>query len=305
MPRFVRFDRFGDQDVLEIVDVPLPEPGPGEIRVRVRTAGLNPIDWKIFTGLAAGPYGFHPPAGTGNDFAGDVDALGEGVAGVAVGDLVYGGRRGFAQADYLITTPGDVIPVPAGLSPEQAGSLDVAGRTAVASVRAVGVGAGDVVLVSAAAGGVGGVAAQLAVRAGATVVGTASPANHDHLRALGVIPVAYGEGMVDRLRAAVAGAYTAVLDNQGRATLDAARALGVDPSRVNTIADRATAAEFGFSTVGGAAAGIDELAELGRAIAAGEIDYPIEATYPLERVREAYDHLRAGHLRGKIVLTVS
>lgn len=305
MPRFVRFDRFGDQDVLEIVDVPQPEPGPGEIRVRVHTAGLNPIDWKIFTGLAAKAYGFQPPAGAGNDFAGAVDAVGAGVDDLRVGDLVYGGKRGFAQADYLITTPAEVLPVPDGLSLEQAGALDIAGRTAVASVRAVGVAAGDVVLVSAAAGGVGGVAAQLAVRAGATVVGTASPANHDHLRALGVIPVAYGDGMLERLRAAAPSGYTAVLDNQGRATLEAAHALGVAPERVNTIADRGTAAEFGYSTVGGAAAGLDDLADLGRAIAAGEVEYPIEATYPLEQVREAYDHLRAGHLRGKIVLAVA
>ncbi len=114
MPRFVKFEHFGDEDVLEIVEVPMPQPGPGEIRVRVRTAGLNPIDWKIFTGFAAGAYGFQPPAGAGNDFAGEVDALGDGVTGLAVGDLVYGGRRGFAQADYLLTAPAEVVRCPTG-----------------------------------------------------------------------------------------------------------------------------------------------------------------------------------------------
>ncbi len=110
--------------------------------------------------------------------------------------------------------------------------------------------------------------------------------------------------MLDRLRAAVAGPYTAVLDNQGRATLDAARVLGVDPGGSTRSPTARRRAEFGYSTVGGAAAGIDDLAELGRAIAAGEIEYPVEATYPLEQVRAAYTRLRAGHLRGKIVLSV-
>lgn len=302
MARAVRFDRFGDEEVLELVEVDVPAPGPGEIRVRVLAAGLNPIEWKIYTGLAAGPYGVELPAGNGNDFAGTVDAVGDGVDGLELGALVYGGKRGFAQADYLLTSPAEVVPVPDGLTVEQAGGLDIAGRTAVASVRAIGVGAGDVVFVSAAAGGVGGIAAQLAVRAGATVVGTASEANHEALRALGIIPVAYGDGLVERLRAAAPGPFTAALDNHGRASLEAALALGIAPERINTIADRGFASEHGISMVGGGGAGIDDLAELGRAVAAGEIVVPIEAVFPLERVREAYAHLRAGHLRGKIVL---
>lgn len=166
----------------------------------MRAAGLNPIDWKIFSGRAASAYGVEPPAGNGNDFAGEVDALGEGVTQLSVGDLVFGGARGDAQADYLTVDAGQVAVVPDGLTLDQAGSLDIAARTAVASVAAVGVTAGDVVLVSAAAGGVGVIASQLAVRAGATVIGTASDDNHEFLRSLGVIPVSYGDGLADRIR---------------------------------------------------------------------------------------------------------
>lgn len=305
MARRVSYSRFGGPEVLEIVEASIPEPGPGQVRVKVQVAGLNPVDWKIYTGLAAGAYGVELPAGVGNDFAGTVDALGEGVTALELGALVYGGRRNEAEADFLITEADAVIPVPSGLTVEQAGALDIVGRTAIASVAAVGVSAGDVVFISAAAGGVGVVASQLAVRAGATVVGTAGEGNHDYLRSLGVIPVAYGEGLADRLRDAAPGPFTAALDNHGRESLDAALALGIAPERINTIADRATAAEFGFSTVGGAGAGIPELTALGRSIAAGDIDFPIDSVYPLERVREAYEHLRAGHLRGKVVLVTS
>ncbi len=283
MARRVSYSQFGGPEVLEVLEASIPEPGPGQVRVRVQVAGLNPVDWKIFTGLAAGAYGVELPAGVGNDFAGTVDAIGDGVTTLELGAPVYGGRRNEAEADYLITDVDAVIPVPAGLTIEQAGGLDVVGRTAIASVAAVGVTAGDVVFISAAAG----------------------EGNHDYLRSLGVIPVAYGDGLVDRLRAAAPGPFTAALDNHGRESLDAALALGIASERINTIADRATAAEFGLSAVGGAAAGIPELTALGFAIAAGEIDFPIDSVYPLERVSDAYEHLRAGHLRGKVVLVTS
>ena len=303
MARRVMYSHNGGPEVLEIVEVDLPEPGPGQVRVRVQAAGLNPVDWKIFKGLATA-YANELPSGNGNDFAGTVDALGEGVTGFAVGDAVFGGSRHFAQADYLLADPEKLLRRPQGLSVEQAASLDIAGRTAVASVRAVGIGTDDVVFVSAAAGGVGVLAAQLALSLGATVVGTASESNHEYLRSIGVIPVAYGDGMVDRLRDAAPGPYTAALDNNGRASIDAARELGIPAERINTIADRSVVAEFGISAVGGAAASVSDLAALADRIAAGEIDLPIDSTYPLEHVREAYEHLMNGHLRGKVVLSL-
>jgi enoyl reductase len=249
-------------------------------------------------------YGGELPSGNGNDFAGVVDALGDGVTEFAVGDAVFGGARHRAQADYIVVGADTLLHRPEGLSVEQAAGLDIVGRTALASVRAIAPGPGDVVLVSAAAGGVGGLAAQLAIRAGATVVGTASPANHEYLRSLGVIPVAYGDDLVERLRDAAPGPFTAALDNHGRHSIDSALALGVDPSRLNTIADRSAVAEYGITAVGGGAATVHELVDLAALIAAGEIQFPIDSTYPLEQVREAYEHLLAGHLRGKVVLAL-
>jgi NADPH:quinone reductase-like Zn-dependent oxidoreductase len=305
MPRRVEYTRFGGPEILELVEVARPEPGPGQIRVHVRSAGLNPIDWKIFTGRAAAAYGVEPPSGNGNDFAGEVDALGAGVTGLEVGALVFGGARNDAQADYLVIDAANVLPVPDGLTLDQAGSLDIAARTAAAAVAAVGVASGDIVLVSAAAGGVGVIASQLAVRAGATVVGTASESNHEFLRSIGVIPVAYGDGLIDRLRDAAPGPFTAALDNHGRASIDAALGLGVATARVNTIADRPAAAELGLSAVGGAAASLAELTEVAALIASGDLVLPIDSVYPLERVRDAYEHLMAGHLRGKVVLVTA
>lgn len=303
MPRSVLIERLGSIDDLVVRETPRPDPGPEEVRVRVLAAGLNPVDWKIVeipaTWEAYGR-GRTLPTGNGNDFAGVVDAVGEGVLEWAPGDAVYGGRRFHAQADFAIVPAVELLRKPEGLSFEQAGALDIAGRTAVAVVRAVAPRPGETVLVSAAAGGVGFLAAQLALRTGARVLGTASPANHEALRDIGVEPVAYGEGLVERLRDA--GGVDAVIDAHGRATLEAAVELGVDPARIDTIADRVFAAEIGAQAVGGAAADRGDLAELAALVAAGEVLLPIDSVYPLERVVEAYERLKAGHLHGKIVL---
>jgi NADPH:quinone reductase-like Zn-dependent oxidoreductase len=302
MARRVIYAEHGGPEVLTLVEAEIPEPGAGQVRVRVQAAGLNPVVWKTFRG--GGMYGVPLPSGVGNDFAGVVDALGVGVTGFELGDAVYGGARHYAEADYLVIDADKLLQRPSGLSLEQAAGLDIVGRTAIASVRAIEVVPGDVVLVSAAAGGVGGLASQLAIRAGATVVGTASAANHDYLRSIGVIPVAYGDDLLERLRDAAPGPFTAALDNHGRHSIDSALALGIEPRRVNTIADRSVVAEYGISDVGGGAASIHDLPELAQLIASGEIQFPIDSTYPLEQVRQAYEHLMAGHLRGKVVLTL-
>ncbi|AMB58979.1 NADP-dependent oxidoreductase [Microterricola viridarii] len=305
MSRAVMFRSFGAaSDVLEVVEVPEPHAGAGQVRVRVKAAGLNPVDWKIalYPQVATAYRITELPSGNGNDFSGVIDEVGEGVGSWKVGDEVYGGRRCYAQADYVLADAAILVPKPAGLSWEQAGALDIVGRTAWAEVASQNLTAADTVLVTAAAGGVGVLAVQLAKRAGATVIGTASPENHDYLRSLGVIPVAYGDGLVERIRAVAPQGVTVVLDNHGAASIQAGLDLGVDPSRINTIADRPFAAQHGVATVGGGAASREELAALGLLIAAGAVEFPIEARYPLEQVREAYALLQAGHLRGKIVL---
>lgn len=302
MPRSVRYEQFGGPEVLQVVQTELPEPGPGTLRIRVRTAGLNPVDHKIFSGgPAAAAFGVTPPAGVGRDFAGLIDAVGAGVSEGAVGTEVFG-MAGDTLADYIVIPADQALPKPEGLSWDLAGGLGVVGRTAVASVRSLRLGPHDTVLVSAAAGGVGVIASQLAVAAGATVVGTASPANHEFLAALGVIPVAYGPGLVERLAAAAPQGYTAVLDNHGDETIAAALELGVPANRINTIASYS--APEGVTHVGGMAAQPEDLLELAEAVAAGSIQVPVAATYPIAEVVAAYQQLQGGHLRGKIVVTL-
>ncbi|GLI25852.1 oxidoreductase [Agromyces rhizosphaerae] len=305
MPRAVLIERRGSVEDLVVREVPRPEPGPGEVRVRVRAAGLNPVDWKIIEREGSwqafnGEGGL--PTGNGNDLAGLVDAVGPGVAEWRVDDEVLGGRRFHAQADFAIVAADALVAKPEALTWEQAGSLQIAARTAAASVRQVAPQPGETVLVSAAAGGVGVLVAQLVARHGATAIGTASDDNHEFLRSIGVVPVAYGDGMVERIRAIAPAGVDAVLDNHGRSTMEAGLELGVDPARINTIADRPFAAEIGATTAGGASALDDDLADVAALVADGSLVFPVDSVYPIERVVEAYRHLRAGHLRGKVVL---
>jgi NADPH:quinone reductase-like Zn-dependent oxidoreductase len=304
MSRRVQYSRLGGPEVLDVVEVEPPHAGEGEVRVRVQAAGLNPIDHKIFRGAptsAAREVSF--PAGNGGDFAGIVDELGAGVTNFSIGDLVFGGKFGHAQADYVVADAAALAHVPAGLTIEQAGSLDIVARTAAASVAAIAPTSSDTVFVSAAAGGVGVVASQLLVRVGATVIGSCGPDNVEFVRSLGVYPVVYGDRLVDELRALAPNGITAALDNHGRASVDAAIALGAKPARINTIADYQAVADYGVTSVGGSAAGVPELEEVAALIAAGELVFPIDSIYPVERVRDAYEHLIAGHVRGKVVLT--
>jgi NADPH:quinone reductase-like Zn-dependent oxidoreductase len=194
-------EQFGGPEVLQVRDVAEPHAGPGEIRVRVAAAGLNPVDWKVAgSAEAAGRFGVTLPAGFGNDFAGVIDEVGDNVTGFATGDRVYGGARGRAVADYTVVRPGTdpLLHTPDGVDDATASTLVIAGRTADAVVAAIGVQAGDVVLIGGAAGGVGVFAVQLARRAGACVIGTASPAAFAFLRELGAEPVAYGDGLAAR-----------------------------------------------------------------------------------------------------------
>lgn len=302
MPRFLQYSEFGGPEVLKLVSVDKPTAGPGEIVVRVLAVGLNPVDYKIFRGPAAEIYGAKPPTGVANDYSGVVEQIGTGVTRFAVGDEVMGGARNHAMADFLVTTEdAAIVHKPAGLDFEQAAGLPVVGRTAWATVEALSLTDADTVLVSAAAGGVGGLAVQLAKRKGATVVGTASETNHDYVRSLGAIPVAYGDGLVERLREAAPQGYTAVLDNHGPDTIDAALELGIPIERINTIAAHGPA-DRGATHIGGAQATNDDLAQLAELVANGEIEFPISGIYPLERAAEAYEELERGHVRGKLIV---
>lgn len=297
--RAVRFDSFGGPDVLRVDEVAEPATPPDRIRVRVRAAGLNRYDSVRRRGEAGAP---QFPAGNGSEFAGVVDRVGAAVSGVGVGDAVLGRAYFRSQADLVVVSPGSVVAVPPGLPMAAAGALDVAGRTALDLVRAARVGPGDVVLVGAAAGGVGFVAAQLARRAGARVLGTASAGNAALLQSRGVVPVRYGDGLEARLRAAAPTGLTAVLDAAGRGTIEAGLALGAAADRIVTIADRGTAERLGTAQLPQTPADGGDLAAIAALVAAGEVILPIERSYPVAEVVAAYEHLERGHLAGKLVL---
>jgi len=300
----VRFDEYGGVDVLKVVDVPVPEPGPGQVLVRVKAAGINPGEAKIRDGLLheRRPAAF--PEGEGSDLAGIVERLGPDVTAVAAGDEVIGWvDTRSSHAEYAVVEAEHLTPKPASLPWEIAGALPVVGFTAWAAVRAVALKPGDTLVVSGAAGGVGSLAVQLARREEATVVGLAGPANHAWLTKHGVIPVSYGDGVADRIREA-APTTDAFIDTYGGDYIELALdELGVDPARIDTIARFDAAGKYGVkaegNAVGASAATLGELAGL---VAAGELEVPIAATYPLTQVRDAFAELAKGHTRGKIVL---
>jgi NADPH:quinone reductase-like Zn-dependent oxidoreductase len=304
MPKAVRFNTYGGIDVLKVVDVDRPVPGHGQVLVRVRAAGINPGEAKIRTGALAERWPTTFPSGEGSDLAGVVEELGDGVTGFAVGDDVIGFTDNRAShAELVVVEAANLVRKPPGVSWEAAGSLFVVGATAYAMVRAVSVSPGDTVVVSGAAGGVGSIAAQLAARAGGTVIGLASEAHHDWLAGHGVIPITYGDGAAGRIRAASGGQVDAFLDTQGGGYVELALELGVRPERIDTIADFAAPAKYGVKAEGnaaGASAGV--LAELAGLIDAGQLEIPVANVYPLDKVQDAYRELEQGHTLGKIVL---
>jgi NADPH:quinone reductase-like Zn-dependent oxidoreductase len=301
--RAVRFDEYGGVEVLKVVDVPRPVPAAGQVLVQVKAAGINPGEAKIRSGALDAMWPATFPSGEGSDLAGIVAETVPGVAGVAVGDEVIGWTDNRAShAEYVVVEEQHLTSKPAGVPWEVAGGLFVAGATAYAAVRAVSLAKGDTVVVAGATGGVGSLAVQLAGRAGATVIGLASEAGFQWLAGHGVVPLAYGDGVADRIRQA-AGQVDAFIDTFGAEYVELALELGVEPSRIDTIANFEAVARYGVKGDGSAAgSSASVLAELAGLIAAGELEVPIAATFPLDRVQDAYRRLAEGHLVGKIVL---
>ncbi|OBF46290.1 NADPH:quinone reductase [Mycobacterium sp. 852002-50816_SCH5313054-b] len=302
--RAVRFDRYGGRDVLYVADVEMPSPGPGEVVVEVRAAGINPGEAAIRTGALHDMFPATFPSGEGSDLAGVVTATGPGVTEFSVGDEVLGfSFRRSSHATHTAVPVDQLIRKPPRMSWETAGSLYVAGVTAYAAVRAVDPQPGETVAVSAAAGGVGSLVVQLSVLRKARVLGIAGPANFDWLRAHDVTPVAYGDGLADRLREAAPNGIDAFIDLFGPEYVQLAVDLGVSPERIDTIIAFQKAGEVGAKTEGSADASTTEvLAEMADLIVTGAIDFEVAATYPLDRVADAFEELEKRHTRGKIVL---
>lgn len=299
--RAVTYHRLGGPEVLQVENVEVAAPGEGEVRIRMIGAGLNPVDYKIRSGRSR--FTVTLPTVAGREFAGEVESVGEGVTGIAIGDRVFGSIPSGAFAEYLLAPIGTFTRVPAGLNPIVAAGIALAGQTAWDALDSQGLEAGDVIVVSAGAGGVGAILGQLAVARGIRVIATASPANHDWLRSRGTEPVSYGEGLQQRLAGLTRHGLTAVFDQAGPDTIEAALALGVAPDRINTIATDASV--YGVRNVGRGPVHPPTLDALAALVADATIDLPIEATYPLEQARAAFEHLERGHLRGKVVLVSS
>jgi NADPH:quinone reductase-like Zn-dependent oxidoreductase len=304
MTKAVRFDRYGGTDVLYVADVDVPSPAAGEVVVKVEAAGINPGEASIRKGLLDAVFPATFPSGQGSDLAGVVHLLGDGVTGFSVGDEVLGWSwQRSSQAEYVSVPTGQLIFKPPALSWPVAGSLYVAGVTAYAAVRAVSVRPGETVVVSAAAGGVGTLVVQLLKVKEAHVIGIASEPHHDWLRSHGVTPVSYGDDLGERIVALVPNGVDAFIDLFGPQYVRLAVELGAPRDRIETIIAFDAAKEYGTKAEGSGDASTTEiLAEVAELVASGQIEVPIAATYPLERVKDAYDELEKRHTRGKIVL---
>jgi NADPH:quinone reductase-like Zn-dependent oxidoreductase len=305
MSKAVRFDHYGDVDVLRVVEVERPAPGKGQVVVRVKAAGINPGEATIRKGLLADKWPATFPSGEGSDLAGIIEAVGEGVSAFSVGDEVIGfSDERSSHAELVIVDAQHLVEKPENVPWEQAGALFVVGTTAHAALEAVALKKGDTLVVSGAAGGVGSVTVQLAKRRGAKVIGLAGDANRRWLEDHGVLHVAYGDGMEERVRAAAGGRVDAFIDTYGSGYVELALGLGVPKERIDTIIDFAAAQKYGVKTKGNNdAATADVLSKLAVALGRKQFEIPIAKVYRLEDVREAYRELEKHHTRGKIVLS--
>ena len=300
--RAARYYSYGAPEVLVVEDAPEPHAGPGEIRIRAAAASVNPIDWKIRAGQVHKVLPVDFPAIPGRDAAGIVDEVGDGVAGVAIGDLVWGLGGNFdATAEYVVLTAW--APVPSAWSLEQAAAAGLTTATAAGALNALGNLQGRTLLIEGAAGGVGSAAVEIAVARGATVIGTASEAKHPFLIELGALPTTYGDGLANRVADLAPAGIDAVLDAAGSGSLKDLIAIAGDRDAVVTVADPQGADALGVrqlwaendSTV------LADGAELGER---GAFTPRIARTFPIDEIVAAHREAEWGHTQGKIVIAI-
>lgn len=305
---------FGGPQVLSVVEEAVRPPEPGEVTIRVKAVGVNPIDYKVYSGFM----GTDPaklPMRLGSELAGVVAAVGADAVGPAgpvhVGDEVIAFRAPGAYAGELTLPARSVVPKPPTLSWEQAGGLLLVGATAVHALTATRVAEGETVLIHGVSGGVGRIAAQLAILRGARVIGTASATHHESLRGYGVEPVAYGAGLAERVRR-LAGerAVDVAIDSVGTdEAIDVSLELVADRQRIATLVAFGRGAEAGILRLGGAGGadpGTEIRAEAWREVvplaAEGRLDIVVTRTFPLREAAAAHEFVAAGHTGGKVVL---
>jgi NADPH:quinone reductase-like Zn-dependent oxidoreductase len=294
MVKAVRYDRFSGIDGIYLADVPEPVASPGEVVVRVEAGALNPGALPALHGSSYTP---------GRDLAGEVVAAGADVLGFTVGDAVLGSLQSWdAHAQFVAIPAVQLVSKPQALSWDVAGSLHTTPMAGLGAIRAVEPRPGETIVISGASGGVGFTAAQLALRAGATVIGLTSDAHFDLLRQHGIQPVQYGAGEQERILATTDRA-DAFIDAVGGGYIDLAINLGVPKDRINTVVDYRGAKEKGVKSLGTTdAGGPPALTELAALAATGDLHIPIAATYPLTAVRDAYQALADRKTHGRIVL---
>lgn len=312
--RAITYAAYGDESVLTLdPEHPDPRPGPGELLIRVRAAGVNPVDWQVVEGRLEGRLEVRFPAVPGWDVAGVVEATGGGVADFMPGDEVFGYARlpvvqNGTYAEFVAVPQEYVALRPQNGSWAQTGALPLVGLTALQSLAAVGVGAakgpkvgvGEIVLIHAAAGGVGSIAVQIAKAKGARVIGTASPRNHEYLTELGADPVEYGPGLEARVRELAPDGVDVVADYVGGDAIERSLALVKDETRMVSIVNKQVTATGGtFVMTEPDPKGLEELARL---VDEKELEVPIQQELPLEKAAEAFQLSRKGRTRGKLVL---
>ncbi|WP_329136837.1 NADP-dependent oxidoreductase [Streptomyces sp. NBC_01476] len=304
----IAFAEYGPADVLVTQETEVPDPGPGQVRIAVRAAGLNALDHKIRAGYMKDAFPVELPHVPGTEASGVVEAVGEGVGGLVVGDEVFGWTATGAYAELALAAAERVTLKPDTLSFEEAAAIPVAAETSYRALEAVGVRPGETLLIHGAAGGVGTVAVQIAVARGVKVIGTASERNHEHLRALGATPVSYGDGLVERVRALAPDGVDAAIDLAGQEeAVTASVELTGGTDRVVEIANPMVSGPHGVRFSGGGPAedrGTPAVEEALALLAAGKLKVSIHRTFPLAQAAEAHRASESGHLTGKIVLTV-
>lgn len=303
MSKAAGFFEPGGPEVLRLIDVDEPQAGPGQVRVRVKAAGVQPFDIAVVAGSIHRQEDPAAPRIPGNEFAGVVDQVGDGAVGFAPGDAVLGYGTLNSYCEHLVVGPDQITLKPTNMSWEVAGGFSAAAQTADIGLREVEVGAGDTVLIHGAAGAVGTIAVQLCRLWGATVIGAARETQHDYLRSIGAVPIAYGDRFVDRVRALSPQGVDACLDGVGGEALDASLELVKNRSRVLTLVEHGKAPQLGIRTtpLTRSAARLAALADL---YAQGKLTVHILASFPLARAADAHRAYRAGNVRGKIVLTI-
>jgi NADPH2:quinone reductase len=302
---------YGGPQVLTLIERDLPDPADGQVLVEVRAAGTNPIDFKLFSGT----YGDDPsrlPISPGFEVSGVVRKLGGDVMGpsgpIGVDDNVIVFRADGGYASHVIASADTVLSKPDAMTFEEASGLMLTGTTAVHALTVTRVSAGDTILIHGAAGGVGLMAVQLAVGDGATVIGTAGEAQHDLLRALGALPVTYGAGLLERVRALAPHGVDVAIDLIGSTEAGDVSFALADNSRIVTIVASGHAKALGAIVIGGGGdpgTAIRDAArlELLRRVEAGTLKVVVESAYPLADASSALEELASGHAHGKIVLT--